>query len=171
MLQQVDWTEENGIEMKRSPRNVRELIKIKQTQGHDVANDVRTLLEEILKDICHGLGVQLSFRFNDRNEERMVGELLSNLRGTLKRKSPALSSDQIFNQIETSNLLGTMGSHDNPKETSEGDITVALEDIDNFEKLFRCGGTCREFLSSESFSQADKKLSCKCGTLTIPWTD
>lgn len=171
LLQQVDWTEENGVQIKGSPQNIRELINIKQAQGHDVANDVRTLLEEILKDICHGLGVRVSFKFNDRNEERMVGELLSDLRRTLKRKSPALSGDPIFNHIETSNLLGTMGSHDNPKEISEGDIKVALEDIDNFEKLFRCGGTCTQFLSRGSFSEADKKLSCKCGTLTIPWKD
>jgi hypothetical protein len=37
---------------------------------HDVANDIRKLLEASLKEICHALEVKLPFRFNDENERR-----------------------------------------------------------------------------------------------------
>lgn len=171
LLREVDWTEENGTQMKGSPQDTRELIKIKRAQGHEVANDVRILLEEVLKEICHGLEAKVAFRFNDRNEQRMTGDLLPALRGTLKTKSPALNGEPIWGQLETSNLLGSIGSHDNPKEISPGDIDVALEDIDKFEKLFRCGGKCKQLVYRESYVEADKKLSCKCGGMTIPWKE
>ena len=170
LLREVDWTEENGVRMKGSPQDTKALIALKRSQGHDVANDLRTLLEELLKELCHDLEVKVAFRFNDRNEQRMPGDLLPALRGTLKTKSPGLNGQPIWVQLETSNHLGTVGSHDNPKEISLGEIDVALEDIEKFEKLFRCE-ECRQFVRREYYTELDKKLSCKCGNKTIPWKD
>jgi hypothetical protein len=170
LLREVIWTEENGVQMKGVPEDTRELITFKRSQGLDVGNDVRTLLEELLKAICHDLEVKIAFRFNDRNEQRMPGELLPALRATLKVKSPLLNGDPIWNNLETSNLLGTIGSHDNPQEISPGDIDVALEDIAKLEKLFRCV-KCRQFLMRDSYVDAEKKLLCKCGALTLAWKD
>lgn len=171
LLREVDWTEANGARIKGSPKDTRELIRIKRLQGLDVANDLRTLLEELLKELCHDLEAKVAFMFNDKNEQRMPGDLLPALRGALKTKSPALNSEPIWAQLETSNLLGTIGSHDNPKEISSGDIEVALEDIDKFEKLFRCGGGCEKFVRREYYIEHEKTLSCKCGNKKIPWKD
>ena len=135
-----------------------------------MSNDIRNLLEEVLKEICQNLRVKMAFRYNENNEERTAGDLLKDLRGTLKEKSPGLKDHPILNHIETSNLLGTMGSHDRPKETSSGELDVALEDIDKLEKLFKCDGKCEQIVSRGHFIESEKKITCKCGKKSIPWT-
>jgi len=165
---QVDWDQNNGVQLRGTPKDLRELIQLKRSQGYDVANDVRILLEAVLKEICHSVQVKVAFRYNDTNEQRMTGEMLSELRRTMNEKAPALKDDPIFKQIETSNLLGTKGSHDSPKEISKGDIDVALEDIDKLEGLFRCEG-CKRLVSRERFIESEKKITCKCGKKDIEW--
>ncbi len=168
ILSQVDWDHENGVQLSGVPEDLRKLISLKRSQGHDVENDLRTLLEKILKEICFDLQVKMAFCYNDRNEERMVGELLSELRRTLNEKAPVLKDHPILKQIDTSNLLGTMGSHDSPKETSKGDIDVALEDIEKLEALFRCE-QCKHLVSRQHFIKSEKKITCKCGAKGIDW--
>lgn len=169
IIKEIDWSPENGIQLKATPADLKELIKLKRSQGHDVANDIRTLLEKILKEICSSLEVKLAFRCNERNEERMVGELLSELRRTLNEKNTSIKNKPIFNQIETSNLLGITGSHDKPKTISKGDINTALEDIDKLESLFRCD-KCKTLVSKQRFILAEKKVSCKCGLTSLDWS-
>ncbi len=168
IIHEVDWSHENGVQLRAVPADLRELIILKRAQGHDVANDVRTLLEKTLKEICHCLQVKMGFRYNDRNEDRMVGELLSELRSTVNDKAPCLKDHPIFKQIETSNLLGTKGSHDRPKEVSKGDIDVAVEDIDKLEGLFTCE-KCGQLVSRDWFIQAEKKITCRCGEKKLDW--
>ena len=165
---EVDWDQENGVQLRGVPADLKGLIEIKRSQGHEVANDVRILLEAVLKEICHSLQVKMAFRLNERNEERMTGELLSELRRTLNEKAPTIKDHPIFKQIETSNLLGTKGSHDRPKEISKGDIDIALEDIDKLEALFRCE-ECDHLVSRERHNEVEKKLTCKCGKHAIDW--
>jgi DNA-directed RNA polymerase subunit RPC12/RpoP len=170
LLKEVDWSAENGIQLRSAPEDLRALIDLKRSQGHDAANDVRTLLEAILKEVCYALEVKVAFRYNDRNEERMVGEVLSELRNTLNRKAPGVKDAPILVHLETSNLLGTKGSHDRPKEVSKGDIDVALEDVRRFEALFRCA-KCGSMVSRANFIQAEKKVSCRCGETKLDWKD
>lgn len=170
LLKEVDWSADNGIQLRPAPRDLRALIDLKRLQHHDVANDVRTLLEAILKEVCYELGVKVAFRYNDRNEERMVGELLSELRGTLNRKASGVKDDPILAHLETSNLLGTKGSHDRPKEVSKGDIDVALDDVGKFEALFRCA-ECGSLASRANFIRAEDKVSCRCGGTKLDWKD
>jgi hypothetical protein len=60
----------------------------------------------------------------------MSGELLSELRATVNRKCASLKEHPSFANLEASNLIATVGSHDNPGETiTGGDIDVALADI------------------------------------------
>lgn len=167
---EVDWDRENGVQLRGVPADLRGLIDLKRSQGHDVANDVRTLLEAVLKEICHNVQVKLAFRYNDRNEERMTGELLSELRRTLNEKAPAIKDHPIFNQIQTSNFLGTKGSHDRPKEISKGEMDVALEDIDMLASLFRCE-KCGYLVSRDRFVDAQRKITCRCGEKTVHWKD
>ncbi len=168
ILSQVNWDHENGVQLSGVPEDLRKLISLKRSQGHDVENDLRTLLEKILQEICFDLQVKTAFCYNDRNEDRMVGELLSELRRTLNEKAPVLKDHPIFKQIDTSNLLGTIGSHDSPKETSKGDIDVALEDIEKLEALFRCE-QCKHLVSRQHFIKSEKKITCKCGAQGIDW--
>ncbi len=98
----------------------------------------------------------------------MTGELLSELRRTLNEKAPAIKDHPIFKQIETSNFLGTKGSHDSAKEISKGDIDVALEDIDKLESLFRCE-ECDHLVSRERLNEPERKVTCRCGNKTVHW--
>ena len=166
---ELDWTPENGIQVRGTPEDLHALIELKRSQGHDVANDLRTLVEKILKEICSSLEVKMAFRYNHNNENRMVGESLSDLRRTLNEKAPGLKDHSVFKQIETSNLLGTKGSHDRPKEISKGDIDIAMEDIDKLEALFRCDH-CSRLVSRIHFVRAETKITCRCGKKEVEWS-
>lgn len=170
ILREVDWTPENGVQIKGTSADQRELIREKKAKGESVANDMRTLLEMVLKEICYSLEVKMAFHYNESNEERMVGELLSELRGALNEKNKSIKDNPIFKHIEISNLIGTAGSHDRPQDISRGDIDVALQDIDDLEKLFRCA-QCNKLVSKKRFVAAEKRITCPCGVLSLDWKD
>ncbi|CUH68396.1 hypothetical protein TG4357_03541 [Thalassovita gelatinovora] len=88
----------NGILLENSPATLKEIIEQKKGK-EDVTNDLRKLLELVLKNICQALEVRVAFRFNDINEKRMSDELISALRSTLKDKSPDLLDTQIFSDL------------------------------------------------------------------------
>jgi hypothetical protein len=146
LFKEIEWDAQNGIQLSPSAADLRALIEQKRKK-HDVSNDIRKLLEASLKEICYALEVKLSFRFNDENERRMSGELLSELRATVNRKCLSLKGHATFADLEGSNLIVTVGSHDNPAEAiAGGDIDVVLADITAMTNHFvcqDCGRTCR----------------------------
>jgi hypothetical protein len=132
---EVACNDDNGIRVEPSTKDLKALINMKR-QKYDVSNDLRKLLEATLKEICFACEVKTAFRYNDQNERRMTGELLSELRATVNRKCSDLKGDPIFSQLEGSNLIATVGSHDNSESITGGDIDVALGDIFALEKFF-----------------------------------
>jgi hypothetical protein len=138
LFKEVEWDAENGIQLSPSAADLRALIEQKRKK-YEVSNDIRKFLEASLKEICHALEVKLPFRFNDKNERRMSGELLSELRATVNKKCPRLKGHASFANLEDSNLVITIGSHDNPAETiTGGDVDVALSDIAALTDHFIC---------------------------------
>lgn len=168
LMNEVHWDQENGVQIKPSVKDLRELIERKRSEGFDVANDVRTLLERILKDICYALSVRVGFLYNDRNERRMPGELLSALRSTINEKCEPLKGHSIFSKLDGSNIVGTTGSHDNPVDIADADIEVALQDIDELQELFRCGD-CGGFVEKDRLVTGDSRIMCKCGQKQLAW--
>jgi hypothetical protein len=83
LFDEMVWDLENGILMAPSSADWKELVAEKRKK-YDVSNDIRKLLEASLKEICRALEVKVAFRFNDENEHRMSGELLSALRSTIR---------------------------------------------------------------------------------------
>lgn len=172
LFMEAEWDPENGLRLKESAKDLRELIKWKRSQHLDVTNDVRRLMEKNLKEVCHALKVKVDFRYNDTNEKRMNGELLAALRGTINKKSASLKNHPIFAKLDGSNAVGTAGSHDNPERISHGDIAVALQDIDELEQLFRCEvEVCSKLVSIERPVPGDKRIACVCGKKTIDWKE
>jgi hypothetical protein len=168
LFKDVEWSVENGVQLNKSAADLREFIDDKRKK-FDVSNDVRKLLEASLKEICHVLEVRVPFRFNEGNEQRMSGELLSDLRFTVNRKSPSLKGHVAFSNLEGSNLIATVGSHDNPSETiSSGDIDVALSDIDALIHIFRCDG-CGRYVEARRQVAGHDKITCKCGKKELEW--
>jgi recombinational DNA repair ATPase RecF len=162
------WDSENGIQNDPVAADWRALIAEKRKK-YDVSNDIRKYLEASLKEIAAALEVKVAFRFNDKNENRMSGELLSALRATVAEKSPSLAKHPIFSQLEGSNLVATIGSHDNPGDKIVGgDIDVALNDIDTLANLFGCPH-CHRYVETERPIAGQKKVSCRCGKKDIDW--
>ena len=110
----------------------------------------------------------MAFRFNDENERRMSGELLSELRATINRKCPQLKGHDSFANLEASNLIVTVGSHDNPETITGGDIDVALDDIATLTGLFACEA-CGRYVEARLRIQGEDKISCKCGKKQLEW--
>ena len=167
LFHEVRSDDANGILLENSPATLKEIIEQKKGK-EDVTNDLRKLLELVLKNICHALEVKVAFRFNDINEKRMADEMISQLRSTLKDKSPDLLKTQIFSDLAGSALIANLVSHDNPDKIVGADIDVLLEDIEKLVALFICKDCGRHMRADISVPGA-KAISCKCGKSQIPW--
>ncbi len=157
----------NGIVLDDSPASLKEIIAQKKGKD-DVTNDLRKLLEMVLKDICASLEVKVSFRFNEWNEKRMADELISQLRSTLGDKSPDLKKNDVFSDLAGSALVANLVSHDNKDRIVGEDIDVLLEDIEKLVSLFSCS-ECGRYISAKIEVPGEKAISCKCGKTQIPW--
>ncbi len=169
LFKEVKADSDNGILLDESPATFRSLIEAKRGKL-DVTNDLRKLLEATLKEICYALEVKVAFRFNDVNERRMADELTSQLRSTLKSKSPETAKHSVFSDLAGSTLIANLGSHDNPEPIVGEDIDVVLEDIDKLAALFICG-KCNRPVRADANVPGEKKVSCSCGHCKIDWKD
>jgi hypothetical protein len=115
LVKEVICDTENGIQIEPSANDMIALIAAKR-QKFDVSNDLRKHLEATLKEISCALEVKMAFRYNDQNERRMSGELLSELRATINRKCAELKGSEIFAHLEGSNLIVPLGSSRQPRD-------------------------------------------------------
>ncbi|WP_428305459.1 AAA family ATPase [Lacipirellula sp.] len=170
LLKEVTWDAPNGSMLDETHATFRELVeKKRKLPGVDIENDLRKLLENVLKELCQQLGVKVAYRPNEVNDKRMPGELLPELKSTLdKRKCTQLKSHAIFPKLEGSAFIANFGSHDNLEKLSSEDLDLVLADIDELHGLFRCNG-CNTTASEQRYVPATKKISCKCGTLSLDW--
>lgn len=157
----------NGIVLDDSPASLKEIIAQKKGKD-DVTNDLRKLLEMVLKGICASLEVKVAFRFNEWNEKRMADELISQLRSTLGNKSPDLKNNDVFSDLAGSALVANLVSHDNNDKIVGKDIDVLLEDIEKLALLFSCP-ECERYISARIEVPGAKAISCRCGKTQIPW--
>ena len=157
----------NGIVLDDSPASFKEIIAQKKGKD-DVTNDLRKLLEMVLKEICASLEVKVAFRFNDWNEKRMADELINQLRSTLSDKSPDLKKHAVFSDMAGSALVANLVSHDNTDKIVGEDIDVLLEDIEKLVSIFTCP-ECERYISANIEVPGEKAISCKCGKTRIPW--
>jgi recombinational DNA repair ATPase RecF len=170
ILNEVIWDDANGTLLEVSASSFRELIQKKIDRGEDIENDLRKLLELVLKEHCESLEVKVAFRSNEFNEKRMPGELLSALKGTLNKKCSSLKGHSLFSKLEGSAFIANIGSHHNTEALSAEDLEVVLEDIDELDGLFRCPD-CNVVISVETYTVATNTVTCKCGKLSHPWKD
>jgi hypothetical protein len=170
LFTELEIVSRSGIQLKASSRDVKEQISSKQKDGTLAANELRTVMERMLKDIGLGLEVKMAFRFNDQNERRMPGELLSALRSTLSKKSPGTLANPVFSKRETCNLVATSGSHDSGPVLSSGDIATCCEDVLGFDEQFYCR-ECNAYVSVERLVQHEGRIYCKCGKKYLDWKE
>jgi len=169
LFNDVTWSIEDGIQFRESIVGIRERIERKvKVSDFDVGNDLRKLLEHILKQISFNLEVKMRFLPDGLNERRMIGEMLSELRGKLNREKCNAKDAPILDRLVTSSLITTKSSHDSPPFQSKGDIQQVMKDIDEFEDLFFCPN-CRKYVSIEFGDKAGKKIKCRCGNKGLDW--
>jgi hypothetical protein len=169
LFNDVTWSIEDGIQFRESIVGIRERIERKvKVSDLDVGNDLRKLLEHILKQISFNLGVKVRFLPDGLNERRMAGEMLSELRGKLNREKSNIKDATILDRLSTSSLITTRTSHDSPPFQSQGDIQQVMKDIDEFESLFLCP-VCKKYVSIEYGDKPGKKVKCKCGNKVLDW--
>jgi recombinational DNA repair ATPase RecF len=159
-----------GIHLKKSAKSAKEEISEKKQNGTLTPNHLRTMFERILKEIGFALEVKVAFRYNDENERRMVGELLSELRSRLKKKSPGILSNPVFSRMEVCSLVTTAGSHDSGPILSPGDLDICCEDVLNFDGQFCCE-KCGHYASVERSVPHDGRIYCKCGKKYLDWKE
>lgn len=170
ILHQVEWDDSNGTLLEQSPADFREFVEQKRMKKEDIENDLRKLLEQNLKELCYNLRVKVAFRFNEQNEKRMPGELLSALQGSVNKKCSTLKGHEVFAKLDGSAFIANIGSHDNSERLSSEDIELALQDIDDLDGLFRCPD-CNVVVSTERYVAHDKTVTCKCGKLSLAWKE
>ena len=169
LFNDVTWSIEDGIQFRESIVGIRERIERKvKVNDFDVGNDLRKLLEHILKQISFNLEVKMRFLPDGLNERRMIGEMLSELRGKLNREKSNIKDAPILDRLATSSLITTKSSHDSPPFQSKGDIQQVMKDIDEFEDLFFCPN-CRKYVSVELGDKVGKKVKCRCGKKELDW--
>lgn len=169
LLNDVNWSIEEGIQIKQSVIGIKERIDKKIGEGdYDVANDLRKLLEQILKDTCQNLEVKVRFLRDGENERRMAGELLSEMRAKLNKNKCDVKDEPIISSVATSSLVTSRDSHDSTDIVSKGDIKQIIKDIEEFENLFLCED-CKRYVSLQYKDEAGKKVKCGCGNKEIEW--
>ena len=159
-----------GTTLKSSSKDLREHITSKWNDATLTANELRTAMERMLKDIGLCLEVKVAFRFNDQNERRMPGELLSELRSTLKKKSPGTLANPAFTKVETCSLVATTGSHDSGPVLSSGDVSTCCEDFLTLDDLFYCK-LCSTYVMTERLVGHENKIYCRCGKKHLDWKE
>lgn len=170
-IKTIKHNEAKGSHLEVAPQTLRERIEQKIAEGNEsgLGNDARKYLENILKHISLTLEVQVAYRFNDINEDRMAFELLTALKGTInKRKSTELKSEPVIDRLLGSLFIGNKDSHDSSFEPTFGDMKAFWQDVTDFENLFFCDA-CDSQVSLRYYDEGTKQVSCKKGELTYTW--
>jgi recombinational DNA repair ATPase RecF len=161
----VKWNKNNGSYIDEPIKDLKERIeaKIENSDVDGLGNDIRKYLEHFLKQIVYNLEVKMKFRFNDRNEERMVNELFDELKVSLKKTT--LKDNPVINRLSSSLFIGNKESHDNMNlfEASINDIKAFWKDVENFKNHFLCASCGKYVYFSTNGHSTGKKIQCKCG--------
>ncbi len=168
VISEIEMLPSGTVQLSGAPDGMKELVNQKIARGTAVASDLRVLLENILKEICSELQAKVEFRFNEINEKRMPGELLSALKATLNKRSPTTVGLSIFGRVDTDCMLLNVASHDSSPGISSGDFRVCHQDIFEFDGVFCCSA-CKSYVSVERYSDPDRKVFCKCRKLELAW--
>ena len=171
IIARIQWNNEKGTYIEESCDDLVNRIenKISQKKEESLGNDIRKYLEHILKNIAHKLEVKVNFLFNDRNENRMSLELLTELLHKLKKQpSSTLKDSIVIDRLLRSLFLGNKDSHDSSFTSSFEDFCAFWEDVKELDKICECSN-CQKYISMEYYDSVNKKIRCRCGNLTYDW--
>jgi len=174
IIKRVIWTDENGSEVDMALPELKERIedKFSKSDTNDLGNMIRRYLERLLKEICCNLEVKLKFLFNDKNENRMSDELLSELVCKLKSRKCEIKDNAALNKLHQLLGVGNKTSHDNSYSEDINDLKTFYDDVLQFEKIFRCEkDNCGKLLSVKYLDTVKQLIRCSCGDLKYHWEE
>jgi len=166
-----NWSYEGGVNIENTPGEQIEDCQesIITGQVEIAAPIVRTYIENRLKALSEKLGVRFRFRQGSQNEERMCGELLSELKRELNDcKFFDVVDDKIFNELEASTFIVNYGSHDRTPDIAGlvmGDVKFAFERIGALDSIFICPN-CTKYVWN-IVDRSSYKMQCKCGKFSL----
>lgn len=174
LITSLSWTAEKGTTFETPLVDLRTKIEDKfKTKNIDgLGNDIRRYAERQLKQIAYNIEAGLAFRFNDRNEERMMNELLSSVQSRVNKQSPAdlKTKTNIDSILASPILIGNKTSHDNTFKENINDLDVFWEDVKKLIKTFYCSDDkCKSFVAMKNFDNVKSKIRCNCGTVNYDW--
>lgn len=174
LIASVSWTPEKGTSFETPLVDLRTKIedKFKARNIDGLGNDIRRYAERQLKQIAYNIEAGLAFRFNDKNEERMMNELLSSVQSKVNKQSPAdlKTKNNIDNILASPILIGNKTLHDNSFKENINDLEVFWEDVKKLIKTFYCSEeNCKSFVALKNFDNVNNKIRCNCGSVNYDW--
>jgi hypothetical protein len=150
LVNSVKWTELKGTFFEESSGSLKLKIEDKFVNSNidKLGNDIREYLERILKEVALNFEVKMKFQFNEKNEDRMSYELLSELKGRISKSADLKSY-----------------SHDSKFSPSLGDLKAFWADVKAIEILFFCDN-CQRGVQFKYYDESSRKIKCKCGTIS-----
>lgn len=169
LVKTIKWTPAQETHIEESIYNLQERIeyKIENSIVDDLGNDIRKLLENRLKEIAQSCQVRVKYLSNERNEDRMAAELLSELRSKIKA-SKQLEANPVFERLSSSLFIGNKDSHDSCFIPSIGDLKAFWKDVSDCINLFLCP-SCNKFIAMAFYDNVEKKIRCMCGDTGYDW--
>lgn len=174
LITSLSWTAEKGTSFETPLVDLRTKIeeKFKAKNIDGLGNDIRRYAERQLKQIAYNLEAGLAFRFNDKNEERMMNELLSAVQGSVNKKSPSdlKTKNNIDSLLASPILIGNKTSHDNTFKENINDLEVFWEDVKKLIKTFYCSeDKCKTFVAMKNYDTVKSMIRCNCGSVSYEW--
>lgn len=171
IIKTLNWSEEKGTHFIEVPQDLKSKIEQKILNGNvdKLGNDIREFLENILKQIAVNLEVKVKFQFNEKNEDRMVFELLTELKGRISKSVDFSNHKLIFERTLNSIFVGNKDSHDSKYIPSHGDFIAFWNDVKILADLFFCQ-SCDTPVKFKYYDEINKKIRCKCGSKSYDLT-
>ena len=174
VITSLSWSVEKGASFETPLVDLKTKIEDKfKTKNIDgLGNDIRRYAERQLKKIAFNIEAGLAFRFNDKNEERMMSELLTSIQSRVNKQSPTdlKTKNNIDNILASPMLIGNKTSHDNTFKENINDLEVFWEDVKKLIKTFYCSeDKCKSFIAMKNYDSVNNKIRCNCGMLNYNW--
>lgn len=168
-INSTSWNDEEGIQIKIPLITFREKIdkKIRDSETDGLGNLLRKYTENILKELCKNLDVQLPFRLNDYNENRTLNELYQHFKQRIEKKLDN-SDINILKRLNLAKYIENKASHDSDFKESLSDLQAIYNDLKNFEDIFKCTEErCKKFISVHNINE--NYITCQCGNKKLNW--
>ena len=127
----------------------------------------RRALEEFLQEACEALEALLPFRRGQRNDQRMVEEVMNGLRRVLRDRARSFYEEiaPLLAQLEADIQAAlNVETHANQGGTSNQEVSDAIERLSTLRGHFSCG-RCGTRVWHEGSPEA---FRCKCGLSQFP---